>query len=142
MKEEIITINLKEIEFLINNKSIPAYSLEKETGVSRQVIGDYRNGKAKISNMTLKVAIELQKWLNNNPPKISYSYEELLSELKEDISTNLIKKTAWIERSKENLIFTSYKPIIDYSDYKINANFVEVDTVKVIAEMEKWNEIL
>lgn len=141
-KEEVNTINLKEIEFLINNKSIPAYLLEKETGVSRQIISDYRNGKSNTMNMTIKIAVKLQKWLNDNPPKISYSYDELLDELNEDISIGLVKNKVWIERSLVGLIFSNYKPIIDYSDYKINPNFIEIDTNKVIEEMRKWNDIL
>lgn len=57
-------INTNKIEELIFSESISAYSIEKETGVSRMTITNYRNGVSDFENMTLTNAMKLQELIN------------------------------------------------------------------------------
>lgn len=57
-------INTSKIEELLFNDSISAYSIEKETGISRMTITNYRNGVSDFENMTVTNAIKLQELVN------------------------------------------------------------------------------
>ena len=50
---------------VLNNKAIPAYSLEAETGVSRDRISKLRRGDIKFENMSLKTIMKIQKWIDD-----------------------------------------------------------------------------
>ncbi len=52
----------ESIQYLIKNKSITSYKIEKETGVSRAKIGRLRNGKNKIDDLTLDTAEKLYNY--------------------------------------------------------------------------------
>ena len=58
-------INTTQVEMVLNNKAIPAYSLEAETGVSRDRISKLRRGDIKFENMSLKTIIKIQKWIDD-----------------------------------------------------------------------------
>lgn len=65
-------VNIDNIQALIES-DISAWQIEKETGISRMNITNYRNGKGEIVNMSLANAIKLSEyWENicqkNNPP--------------------------------------------------------------------------
>ena len=58
-------INTTQVEMVLNNKAIPAYSLEAETGVSRDRISKLRRGDIKFENMSLKTIMKIQKWIDD-----------------------------------------------------------------------------
>ena len=58
-------INTTQVEMVLNNKAIPAYSLEVETGVSRDRISKLRRGDIKFENMSLKTVMKIQKWIDD-----------------------------------------------------------------------------
>lgn len=64
-------INIEEIEKLIFNLSISAYRIEKETGISRMTITNYRNGIANMEKMTVSNAMKLQKMIEENKKRAS-----------------------------------------------------------------------
>ena len=47
-------INTSQVEMVLNNKAIPAYTLEMETGVSRDTISKFRRGLVAFENIKLK----------------------------------------------------------------------------------------
>lgn len=75
-------INTTQVEMVLNNKAIPAYSLEAETGVSRDRISKLRRGDIKFENMSLKTIMKIQKWIDdgikivspNSPKKFMDAY--------------------------------------------------------------------
>ena len=75
-------INTTQVEMVLNNKAIPAYSLEAETGVSRDRISKLRRGDIKFENMSLKTIMKIQKWIDDGNYRFSYDYTELINELK------------------------------------------------------------
>lgn len=58
-------IDTDKIETLLNNKAIPAYTLEAKTGVSRSTIAKIRKNIINIDNLTLKSLKALQIYLDN-----------------------------------------------------------------------------
>lgn len=58
-------INTTQVEMVLNNKAIPAYSLEAETGVSRDRISKLRRGDIKFENMSLNTIMKIQKWIDD-----------------------------------------------------------------------------
>ena len=66
-------INTTQVEMVLNNKAIPAYSLEAETGVSRDRISKLRRGDIKFENMSLKTIIKIQKWIDDGIKIVSPS---------------------------------------------------------------------
>lgn len=59
MENKVIDIN--KIDALINSL-VPAYQIEKQTGISRAQIGNYRSGKHEVMNMSLGNALKLQNY--------------------------------------------------------------------------------
>lgn len=81
--------------------------------------------------------------INIHGINVSYDYEDLLSELRSDLSEGLIKINSLIgiERGSSERFYGSYAPIIDYFYNPYEGK--EVKTVKeVIDEMERLNSIL
>ncbi|QTJ56139.1 hypothetical protein [Dolosigranulum pigrum] len=60
-------INLKQINHLIENEHISAYSIEKETGFSRDRLAKIRRGDIDLDNVSLKSLKQLQSYVNNHP---------------------------------------------------------------------------
>ncbi|WP_201711181.1 hypothetical protein [Dolosigranulum pigrum] len=60
-------INLKQINQLIENEYISAYSIEKETGFSRDRLAKIRRGDIDLDNVSLKSLKQLQSYVNNHP---------------------------------------------------------------------------
>lgn len=58
-------INTTQVEMVLTNSAIPAYSLEAETGVSRDRISKLRRGDIKFENMSLKTIMKIQKWIDD-----------------------------------------------------------------------------
>lgn len=138
-------INTTQVEMVLNNKAIPAYSLEAETGVSRDRISKLRRGDIKFENMSLKTVMKIQKWIDDGNYKFSYDYTELINELKEDIAEGLTNDYIYIVRG-EYLEAIKYAPIVDYyyEPEQIESGDIaeKVRTASVLAEMELFNNIL
>lgn len=60
-------INLKQINQLIENEHISAYSIEKETGFSRDRLAKIRRGDIDLDNVSLKSLKQLKSYVNNHP---------------------------------------------------------------------------
>lgn len=137
-------INTSKVELVLNNKALPAYSIEAETGVSRHTIAKYRRGEAILENFTLGTIMKLQKWIDDGNFKISYDYSELIEELLEDIEEGLTKEYLYIVRDEFNEALGTC-PIIDYyydpEDIEDGDVAEKVRTVAVLAEMELFNQI-
>ena len=82
-------INTSQVEMVLSNKAIPAYTLEMETGVSRDTISKFRRGLVQLENIKLKTVIQIQQWINAGNFKISYDYSGLIEEIEEDIAEGL-----------------------------------------------------
>lgn len=138
-------INTTQVEMVLNNKAIPAYSLEAETGVSRDRISKLRRGDIKFENMSLKTVMKIQKWIDDGNYKFSYDYTKLINELKEDIAEGLTSDYIYIVRG-EYLESIQSAPIVDYyyEPEQIESGDIaeKVRTASVLAEMELFNNIL
>lgn len=55
-------IDIEKVRAVINSDTT-AYEIEKQTGISRSQIGNYRSGKHDIMNMTLNNALKLQNYI-------------------------------------------------------------------------------
>ncbi|HFI0216165.1 TPA: hypothetical protein ACGOVI_001353 [Streptococcus suis] len=137
-------INTSQIELLLNNKALPAYSLEKETGVSRDTISKFRRGEISLDNITLKTLTQLQKWIDEGNFRISYDYSELLEDIKMDMYEGLIDEYIYIIRGEfSEALGTS--PIIDClcspDELKEGEVAEKTKVQSVLAEMELYNKI-
>ena len=54
-------IDVNKIEWMLNNRNITAYRISKDSGVSQQLLGNYRNGMIEVESMSLKMAEKLSK---------------------------------------------------------------------------------
>ncbi|HFU4227865.1 TPA: hypothetical protein ACGO8V_002330 [Streptococcus suis] len=137
-------ISTSQIELLLNNKALPAYSLEKETGVSRDTISKFRRGEISLDNLTLKTLTQLQKWIDGGNFRISYDYSELIEDIKMDMYQGLIDEYIYIIRG-EFLEALGTSPIVDYLcslDELEEGEVAEKTKVQsVLAEMELYNKI-
>ena len=135
-------INTTQVEMVLNNKAISAYSLEAETGISRDRISKLRRGDIKFENMSLKTVMKIQKWIDDGNYKFSQDYTDLTSELKEDIAEGLANDYIYIVRG-EYLEAIKSAPIIDYyyEPEQIESGDIaeKVSTAAVLAEMELFN---
>lgn len=77
-KWELMTakINLQAIKKLIDEDT-NSTKLARETGVSRQLIDKYKKGISDFDGMTLKTAIELQKYINEENAKMKLNANEV-----------------------------------------------------------------
>lgn len=92
-------INIKKVQAVINS-NITAYEIEKQTGISRAQIGNYRNGKHDIMNMSLNNALKLQNYYEE---EMAMNYEKELERLEKEngINGNLNVST---HENKEELL--------------------------------------
>lgn len=58
-------INIEAIKQLLNDNSISAYSIEKESGFSRDTLAKLRRGEKELDNLSLKSLKQLQSFINN-----------------------------------------------------------------------------
>lgn len=107
-------INIEQIKLLLDNEAISAYSIEKESKVSRQTITSIRRGDTSLGKVPLNTLMSLQLFLNDHSPSISYDYEHMIAELKHDIAYK-IDNPLFVLRKKETLPATDHHPIIDYA---------------------------
>lgn len=137
-------INTSQIEMVLSNKAIPAYTLEMETGVSRDTISKIRRGIVQLENVRLKTLMQIQQWVDAGNFKISYDYSELIEEIEADIDEGLIKDYIYIVRG-EYLEALGTEPIIDYycEPVQIEDGVVaeKLRVQSVLAEMELFDKI-
>ena len=137
-------INTSQVEMVLNNKAIPAYTLEMETGVSRDTISKFRRGLVAFENIKLKTLMQIQQWIDDGNFRISYDYSELIEEIMADIEEGLFSEYIYIVRG-EYFESLGTEPIIDYYyepdqiDDGIVAEKVRVQSV--LAEMEFFDRI-
>ena len=135
-------INTTQVEMVLNNKAIPAYSLEAETGVSRDRISKLRRGDIKFENMSLKTIMKIQKWIDDGNYRFSYDYTELIKELKEDIAKGLTNDYIYI--NEPNLDGKTqgmyYKgESVKYDRVRIDVNgFVWISWVSASTGIRRW----
>lgn len=58
-------INTTQVEMVLSNKTIPAYTLESETGMSRATISKFRKNEVDFEKISLKNIIAIQKWIDD-----------------------------------------------------------------------------
>ncbi len=56
---------IKEIEDLLNS-DLTSYKIAMGSGVANSIIQNYRNGKRKVENMTLKTALKLYDYIHKD----------------------------------------------------------------------------
>lgn len=65
-----VTVDLGVLNALVNDERLSGYAIEKDTGISRQLISNLRTGKHSIENLSILNAYTLQNYyqevLNNN----------------------------------------------------------------------------
>ncbi|MDN2452510.1 hypothetical protein [Lactobacillus sp. UCMA15818] len=137
-------IDLSKIKKLLDS-DISAYAISEETGLTRAMINRYRKNESKLENMTIKVALKLQKCydekfnmglIGDSGQNISYDSEELIAELKEDITDfGDFECWAWIKKIDGVKIYTNY-------DFKDGATQLTKDEVKTAHENGEQFEIL
>lgn len=139
-----MNVNLNLISHILSNKAIPGYTLEKETGVSRNTISELRNGNVEFTNMRLSTILKVHEWAVENYT-ISYDYEELLDKFKADIQEGLIGKKILIERreTEDGL----YNAIIDWycevEQVPHNVKVVELcNTEDIVKELNDMNRLI
>lgn len=52
-------LNIEKIKEVLDDTSISAYSIEQKTGISRNAISRYRQGKADFENLTLATLMKI-----------------------------------------------------------------------------------
>lgn len=54
-------INVKLIDWILNNDNISGYRISKDSGISQQSLSKYRTGETEVEAMSLKIAKKLSK---------------------------------------------------------------------------------
>lgn len=65
-------INTTQVEMVLSNKAIPAYTLESETGMSRATISKFRKNEVDFEKISLKNIMAIQKWIDDGNYIFSY----------------------------------------------------------------------
>lgn len=136
-------INTAAVEMVLMNKAIPAYSIESETNVPRNVISRLRRGDSHFENLSLKNIMRIQKWIDDGNFKISYDYSELIEEFEADIAEGLLGDTCYIVRG-DLVDAMQYFPIVSYFytlDDAEGETVEERPTEAVLREMKVYNQI-
>ena len=146
-------VDLSKIEELLNS-NVSAYAISKDTNLTRAVINRYRTGETKLENMTIRVALKLQEFYDENYIKqtISYDSGEMITELKEDIASfGDFECWTWFKKIDGVKIYTNYdfkeheSPLSTYeiNQAKENGEQFEILKAKHLLELlEKQNEIM
>ena len=58
-------INTTQVEMVLSNKAIPAYTLESETGMSRATISKFRKNEVDFEKISLKNIMAIQNWIDD-----------------------------------------------------------------------------
>lgn len=65
-------INTTQVEMVLLDKTIPAYTLESETGMSRATISKFRKNEVDFEKISLKNIMAIQKWIDDENYTFSY----------------------------------------------------------------------
>lgn len=79
-------IDTKKIKELLSS-GVTGYRVGKETDVKQQTFDKYKNGKSDIEDMSLKTAMELQKFINKEENEMRYTV--VLQNLKNKVGTDI-----------------------------------------------------
>lgn len=59
-------IDLTKVEAVLTDKTVSAYRLAKETGISQSTITRLRNKERLFKNITVETLIKMQEWIDKN----------------------------------------------------------------------------
>lgn len=59
-------IDLTEVEAVLMDKTVSAYRLAKDTGISQSTITRLRNKERLFKNITVETLIKVQTWIDKN----------------------------------------------------------------------------
>ncbi len=59
-------IDLTKVEAVLTDKTVSAYRLAKETGISQSTITRLRNKERLFKNITVETLIKVQTWIDKN----------------------------------------------------------------------------
>ena len=59
-------IDLTKVEAVLMDKTVSAYRLAKDTGISQSTITRLRNKERLFKNITVETLIKVQKWIEKN----------------------------------------------------------------------------
>lgn len=59
-------IDLTKVEAVLTDKTVSAYRLAKETGISQSTITRLRNKERLLKNITVETLIKMQEWIDKN----------------------------------------------------------------------------
>ena len=59
-------IDLTKVEVVLTDKTVSAYRLAKETGISQSTITRLRNKERLFKNITVETLIKMQEWIDKN----------------------------------------------------------------------------
>ena len=65
-------INTTQVEMVLLDKTIPAYTLESETGMSRATISKFRKNEVDFEKISLKNIMAIQKWIDDENYTFNY----------------------------------------------------------------------
>lgn len=133
------TIDIEKIKLLLENKAFTSELIEQSTGVNKGMIDSIRAGEMNVEDLDLQTAFILSSLCDGI--NISYDYENLLEEFREDLNEFNPKLIAIVREDRG-----VYKPIIDYhlpqSFNKIDEPCEIVYAKDVLEEMEKMNKLI
>lgn len=59
-------INTSQVETVLMDKTVSAYRLAKDTGISKSTITRLRNKERLFKNITVETLIKVQAWIDKN----------------------------------------------------------------------------
>lgn len=59
-------IDLTKVEAVLMDKTVSAYRLAKDTGISQSTITRLRNKERLFKNITVETLIKMQEWIDKN----------------------------------------------------------------------------
>lgn len=59
-------IDLTKVEAVLTDKTVSAYRLAKETGISQSTITRLRNKERLFKNITVETLLKVQTWIDKN----------------------------------------------------------------------------
>ncbi|EMC43570.1 hypothetical protein [Streptococcus mutans] len=140
-------INTTQVEMVLSNKAIPAYTLESETGMSRATISKFRKNEVDFEKISLKNIMAIQKWIDDGNYTFSYDYSNLIEELEADISEGLVKdylfvvRGKWLEAINTAPIIDYYYSLDDLHTFSNNDTVQKLKTEQVLKEMKHFNQL-
>lgn len=104
------TIDIEKIKLLLENEAFTSELIEQSTGVNKGMIDSIRAGEMDVEDLDLQTAFILSRLCNGI--NISYDYENLLEEFREDLHEFIPKLVAIVKEDR-----VVYKPIMNLSTY-------------------------